>query len=102
MYDTARSISRVLVAIDFSTSSQSAVDTAVDVCRSFPARLSLLHVFEGFEKVPVESRGLLLEVQAAHATAERRLGPRDRRLARLRRLGPALPQVLVQWPRTAR
>lgn len=75
---------RVLLATDFSRASQAAFQTALDVCNTYQASLSILHVFEYANAVPPEVGGQLLELGSFYERAQRSL---DRLVQEARRSG---------------
>jgi nucleotide-binding universal stress UspA family protein len=64
------SFNNVLLATDFSTASQAAFQTALDVCIALQAKLSILHVFEYANAIPPETGGQLLELNSFYEEAK--------------------------------
>ncbi|MEI9981652.1 MAG: universal stress protein [Edaphobacter sp.] len=61
--DTAMpSFKRVMLATDFSEGSEAAFETALDLCKTLSARLSILHVFEYSDTMPLQKSGQTFEV----------------------------------------
>lgn len=61
--ESTPSFDRVLIATDFSSASQSAFQTALEVCALVHGSLLVLHVFEKSDVAVPESGGSLLEIQ---------------------------------------
>jgi nucleotide-binding universal stress UspA family protein len=67
------SFKTVLLATDFSEASETAFETAIDLCKTLPASLSILHVFEYNETVPPPQTGQPVGFEALYQEAERSL-----------------------------
>jgi hypothetical protein len=63
------SFNNVLFATDFSAASQGAFQSALSVCTTLQATLSILHVFEYANAVPPETGGKLLELDSFYEEA---------------------------------
>jgi nucleotide-binding universal stress UspA family protein len=64
------SFNKVLLATDFSSASQAAFQSALGVCTTLQASLSILHVFEYVDVVPQETGGQLLELNSTYEKAK--------------------------------
>ncbi len=67
------SFKTVLLATDFSEASEIAFETAIDLCKTLAASLSILHVFEYNETVPPQQTGQPLGFEVLYQEAEHSL-----------------------------
>jgi len=70
MTELVLSFKKVLLATDFSATSQVAFETAVRLCKTLRANLFILHVFEYANVVPPEIGGQLLEFDRTYEKAQ--------------------------------
>jgi nucleotide-binding universal stress UspA family protein len=98
--DSVSFFNKVLLATDFSAVSQAAFRAALDMCKTYQASLSILHVFEYANGAPPEVGGQLLELDSFYESAQRSL---DRLVQEARRsgvdceatMGSGIPSVTI-------
>jgi len=86
MQTAMSSFKKILIATDFSASSRTAFQIALNLCSELAASLLVLHAFEYGSIIPPETGGQLLEIESVYAEAQ---GSLNQLLERARQVGVA-------------